>query len=59
MVNKKFQVAALSLVPSTQNIQLAQCDAVTGLIVGGVNVEKPTDFPHMVKLDCDISKNWF
>ena len=45
-------MAALSLDPSTQNIQVAHCDAVTGLIVGGVNVEKASDFPHMAGWSC-------
>lgn len=40
-------MASLSLDSSAQDIQVTQCDAVTGLIVGGVSVEKASDFPHM------------
>lgn len=39
-------MASLSLDSSAQDITVTQCDAVTGLVVGGIDAS-PGEFPHM------------
>ncbi|CRL05180.1 CLUMA_CG018056, isoform A [Clunio marinus] len=49
LLKKKWQVASLSLHSTVQNVVGTDCDAVTGLIVGGVKA-KPGEFPHMAAI---------
>lgn len=49
LIRKKVVVASLSLDSSAQDVTVTQCDAVTGLVVGGVNAE-PNEFPHMAAI---------
>lgn len=39
-------MASLSLDAAPQDISITQCDAVTGLVVGGIEAA-PGEFPHM------------
>lgn len=48
-IKKTSQFGSLSLDPSAQNISLAGCNWVTGLIVGGVNANTG-EFPHMAAI---------
>lgn len=46
LIKRRIQVASLSLDSTAQDITVTQCDAVTGLVVGGVEAS-PGEFPHM------------
>lgn len=48
-MKRNVQVASLSLVSAPQDISTVECDAVTGLIVGGVKA-KSGEFPHMAAI---------
>lgn len=49
LIRKKVVVASLSLDSSAQDVAVVECDAVTGLVVGGENAE-PNEFPHQVAI---------
>lgn len=48
-------MASLSLDASPQEISVTQCDAVTGLVVGGVDAS-PGEFPHMAGKESFLSE---
>lgn len=48
-IKKKVQVASLAADSIAQDITVTDCDAVTGLIVGGVDAN-PGEFPHQAAI---------
>jgi secreted trypsin-like serine protease len=49
LLKKKFQVASLAFDSSVQDVSVTACDAVTALVVGGVNANAG-EFPHMAAI---------
>lgn len=49
LLNDTFGVSGLSLDAAVQDIAVTQCDAVTGLVVGGQDAN-PNEFPHMAAI---------